>query len=390
MRVLHVIPTLSPLDGGTTVSVLDMARGQERLGAEVTIVTTTGHGKGDFDRSDGEVVESEGIRTIYFHRRWPRSWKYSPSMARWLRASVHRFDVLHTHSLFCYPEIPAVLSANAEGVPVVLSPAGMHDAWSLSHRGWKKWPYYQLVERKTLNKVDALHVTAESEKAGFADTPYYEKCVVIPLGIQIDSSEPDDLHDADNLKQNDGRLNLLFLARIHPKKGLPILLRSLNRLVASGMEIHLTIAGEGEEGYVAEMRALCRELAIEHRVRFAGFLEGDAKRRAFLSSDIYVLPSYQENFGISVAEAMSLGLPVVITDQVGISDEVARAGAGVVIPPDSEDALVEAVGRLSDKEYRKQLGQAGKSFAASRYSNAAQAGKILDLYRRLINDKATG
>ena len=378
MEVLHIVPTLSPLDGGTTSSVLDLATGLQRLGVSVTVATTTGHGKEDFSWKDGESVEREGVRIVYFRRHWPKSWKYSPGMRRWLQESISRYDILHTHSLFCYPEIPAINSAKSQGIPVVLSPAGMHDAWSLSQRRWKKLPYYHLIERRVLRKTDVIHVTAESEKRGFISTPYYDKCVVIPLGVKVDNCVV-----GPKVKKAKG-LDLLFLARIHPKKGLPVLFRSISSLLALGMDVRLTIAGDGDPQYVADMKELCRTLGIWEHVQFIGFVEGEAKQDLICRSDLYVLPSYQENFGISVVEAMAYGLPVIITDQIGISGDIVRFGAGVVVPADSEKDVVEAIVKLSDGKRSEDAGQAGISLFEREYSYINQAKKMLSVYKRLL------
>lgn len=379
MEILHVVPTLSMLDGGTTVSVIDMVTGLEALGVRVLVATTTGHGNTDLDVEDGHISNVAGARVIYFSRRSPKNWKYSPAMAAWLKDNIRKFDLVHTHSLFCYPEIPAISAAKKHGVPVVLSPAGMHDAWSLSHHRWKKWPYYQLIEKRNLGRVDALHVTAESERDGFTGTGFKDKAVVIPLGVRL-------LDISHNFAEDSTArpLRLLFMARLHPKKALPIVLKAMSILAPKAADVTLTVAGDGAPDYVAEMITLATELGVKERVRFVGFVEGTAKHNLLSDSDVYVLPSYQENFGISVVEAMGYGLPVIISNQVGVHKQVAAAKAGIVIETDSPQQLAEAVDRLQDIGRRRILSTSGRALVKNDYSNISQAQKVLAMYQRVI------
>ncbi len=173
---------------------------------------------------------------------------------------------------------------------------------------------------------------------------------------------------------------MLFLSRVDPKKGLELLLPAL----ASVPHATLVIAGSGDEGYVASLKRLARELHIEERIVWAGYLEGNDKLAALAAADLFVLPSYSENFGIAVVEALAAGLPVLITDQVAIHREVAQAGAGRVVPCDS-DALAGALAALlDDAGARQAMGARGRALAAERFSLEEMTSGLVGLYEAVV------
>jgi glycosyltransferase involved in cell wall biosynthesis len=185
--------------------------------------------------------------------------------------------------------------------------------------------------------------------------------------------------------RGDGALRLLFLSRLHPKKGIPMLLDAVARARSGGTAVELAIAGEGPDAYKNELLARVQQLGLSSAVRFVGHIEGESKRAAFASSDVYVLASHQENFGIAVAEAMWAGLPVIVSDQVGIASDVKQARAGVVVPVDT-NALVAAIQRLArEPDERRSMGARASQFAASRYSWERAAREFLELYTTIAS-----
>jgi glycosyltransferase involved in cell wall biosynthesis len=180
--------------------------------------------------------------------------------------------------------------------------------------------------------------------------------------------------------RGDQSLRLLFLSRLHPKKGIPLLFEGLARARADGVRAELAIAGDGSTAYKEELLALVERLGLRGVVRFLGYLEGESKRAAFASADVYVLPSHQENFGIAVAEALAAGLPVIVTDKVGIAADVREAGAGLVVPVDVA-AIAAAVSRLArDPDERRTMSTRAFNLARERYSWERAAREFAELY----------
>lgn len=370
MKVLHVIPSIAASDGGPAVALQGMVDGIAKRGATVTIATTA---------SAGAEVEQRGAVTIvHFPRSLPGSWKYSRPLGGWLRANIPSFDIVHVHALFSYATIPACRSAMAHGVPLIIRPLGTLDPWSLARRGWKKRPYLRLVETRHLRGASAIHVTSELERRSIEDLGYGEKTRVIPLGVGRVWS-PDEV---ESRVGRHGALKVLFLSRLHPKKGLPLLIAALGEL-RDRLDFALRIAGSGENEYVKMLTRLCDDAGIAGRVSFTGHVAGREKEDLLRWADVFVLPSYQENFSIAAVEAMAAGLPVVLSDNVGVSPDASAAGAGVVVSTNALALGSAIMGLSGDANLRMRMGRAGRALVENRFTWAAASDSLLDLYGEL-------
>lgn len=338
MRVLHVIPSAAAVDGGPNLAVRAMARGLVRQGVDVTVATTNADGARSLDVPLDLPVVDDGVTYRYFSRTVPGSWKFSWPMTRWLWANAGTYDVVHVHALFSYATIPGCRAAAHAPVPYVLRPLGTLSEWSLAHRGWKKRPYYALLERSHLELASAIHVTSVAEAEDVARLGYGDRARVIPLGVDVEGR----VRERPRVVKRGNPLRLLFLSRLHEKKNVPLVLRALASVSGASRQIELTIAGGGDSGYRRELEQLVNELGLQTRVRFVGHVDGDAKRRVLLDADCFVLPSANENFGLAVAEALAAGLPVIVTPGVALSLDVSSAGAGLVTEA-TEEALAAAI-----------------------------------------------
>ena len=334
MKILHVIPSAAPVDGGPNLAVRAMARGLIDRGVHVTIATTNAAGDGTLDVPLDAPVIDGGVVYRFFARTVPGSWKFSWPLTRWLWANAGRYDVVHVHALFSYATIPACRAASHAPVPYVLRPLGTLSEWSLRHRGWKKRPYYSLLERSHLERASAIHVTSDTEAVDLARLGFGDRTRVIPLGVEVPERRNT------RAPAIGGPLRLLFLSRLHEKKNIPLLLRALASDGPTRRGVQLTIAGDGDPRYRAELERLTGELRLGDRVRFVGHVDGDAKDALFATCDCFVLPSAHENFGLAVAEALAAGMPVILTPGVALAGAVAVAGAGIVV--DATDSALAA------------------------------------------------
>ena len=378
MRVLHVIPGLSPRDGGPTTALHRMARATAARGLQVTVVTSDDDAGGRMAVPLGVPLSTSGVDYWYFARTLGGSWKPSWGLAKWISQNVTRFDVVHVHALFSFATIPGCRLAFRAGVPVVLRPLGTASAWSLRHHGWKKRPYYALIEREHLRRAAAIHTTSEAEQEGVAALGFGERAVVIPLGIDVDQAVSPRRSVSDVFR-------VLFLSRLHEVKNIPLLLESVADLRATGARVRLTIAGEGAREYRGVLERKVAELELGDAVEFVGHVSGDAKRELLARADAYVLPSRHESFGIAVAEAMAAGVPVIVSDRVGIADDIRGAGAGLVVRLDRA-ALTSALASLaSNAPARLEMGQRGIELARHRYSWDEVSRRIVELYRSVTD-----
>jgi glycosyltransferase involved in cell wall biosynthesis len=376
VKVLHVIPSVSRHDGGPSVAVRAMARGVAPLVERMTVATTDADGERRLPVPVDRPLMEEGVEYRHFPVTSGRRWKFSWPLTRWLRRHLRDYDVVHVHALFSYATLPACRFAQRSGVPYVLRPLGTLDPWSLAQHGWRKRPYLRLVERQHLRRAAAIHVTSPLEAEGVARLGFGHSVRLIPLGVE----QP----ELPARGWTSGAVNLLFLSRLHPKKGLPVLLEAFARLAEREGGPRLTIAGGGTDSYRAEMQRLCDALGVQQRVSFVGHVEGARKERVLAEADIFVLPSSQENFGIAVAEALAAGLPVVVSPQVGLASEIAESGAGLVVENRPAE-LAEALGQLIENpQLRLSMGRRGAELARDRYSWNHTSRLLHELYLELV------
>ncbi|HWJ23813.1 MAG TPA: glycosyltransferase [Gemmatimonadaceae bacterium] len=389
------MPSVAERYGGPSTAIRGMTSAIARRGVEVTVATTDADGAARLPVPLDRAVVSDGVEYRYFARTLPGEYKFSWPLTRWLLDRVHEFDVVHVHALFSYSTIPGCRLARRAGVPYVLRPLGTLGAWSLDQKSWKKAPYLALVERRHLAGAAAIHVTSGAEADAVAELGYGTLTREIPLGVDVVSEERMEHRIADALERRQAGsaapLRLLFLSRLHPKKGLPLLFDAIARARVSGAPaIELTIAGDGEPRYVADLQQLAGRTVGAGTVRFVGHLEGGAKEAAFDATDLFVLPSSNENFGIAAAEALARGVPVILSEEVGIAPAVAAAGAGAVVPLQVE-ALASTLVRLAvDPRPLGAMSRAARSLSERDYSWLRSADALIALYSEIVSARIRG
>jgi glycosyltransferase involved in cell wall biosynthesis len=244
--------------------------------------------------------------------------------------------LVHFHGLWQPKHLRIAAHCRRERIPYVVSPHGMLEPWAFRHKAWKKWPWFHLFERRYLEGAARLLTTSESEAGHLARFFPREHCVALPLGVASDH-EPDYLAARQALGWDESQTVFLFLSRLHPKKGLHLLLRSLVHLEpADRARVRLAIVGGGDEGYVRELKAFAeRERARLPQVEWVGERWDATKWPYFQGADLFCLPSYSENFGLAVLEALQVGTRVLTTTQTPWS-ELSAWGGGFVVAPDVE------------------------------------------------------
>lgn len=387
MRVLHVIPSLGPLRGGPSVAVPLLARAQVRAGLEVDIATTDDNGP------DAHLVvpletpmDDQGV-TIRYFRRQTRFYTASWPLTRWLASNVGRYDVVHIHALFSYAAAPAALLAARSRVPYVVRPLGTLTRWGMEQRRpMLKNLSFSLIERRILDAAAAVHYTSRQERDEASQLGVKASPAIVPLGLNLDDfQDPPPRSDFFRAHPTlEGRPIVLFLSRVDPKKGLDLLLPAFAAVKDSCPNAALVIAGSGEDGFVEGLRRRADGLGLSGSVAWVGFLEGSEKLAAFSAADVYVLPSYSENFGVAPVEAMAAGVPVLVSDQVGVAPDVVETNSGVVVPC-AVDPLAAALRNLLERgDLRSQLAANASRAARERFSSEATAIKLQDLYAGIL------
>ena len=298
MQALHVIGGLDPSDGGPSYSVPSLCAALERAGCLAQMFTV---------RSQG-CIDRPGLRTFpQFAGGVPvmAALRLSPELRRATASEAKRVDVVHAHGLWLMPNVDAGHAAARSGTSLVVSPRGMLATAALDFSPLKKRLFWLLLQRRAYAGAVVWHATSDQEAAEIRAFGIAKPIAVIPNGIDL----PTELADHDDTRP---RRRLLFLSRIHPKKGLPVLLEAWSQLARERPEWDLMIAGADEGGHRAELEARIATDAIPN-VTFTGPLYGEAKTALLKETDLFVLPTRNENFGIAVAEALAAGIPAVVT-----------------------------------------------------------------------------
>jgi glycosyltransferase involved in cell wall biosynthesis len=379
MKVLHVVSNIDPRSGGPAEALRGLAVAQRAAGLDVRVLATwsAGQDTGMAGQLGGKGVPVQLIGPC--HR--PTAWRWGLAAA--VRRHAAGADLVHIHALWEDVQHRAARAARRLGRPYLFRPCGMLDPWSLRQGRWKKALYLRWRLRADLDGAAALHFTTGEERDLTRPLGLRAPALVEPNGIDaadLDSLPPRGTFRADRGIPPDRRV-VLFLGRLHPKKGLDLLLPAFAR---AGGDSLLVIAGPGADDYPARLEARAAELGIADRVVFTGLLLGRDKWSALVDADLFVLPSHQENFGVAVVEALGAGTPVLISDQVNLHGEVAGAGVGGVVPLDPEALPRELARWLGDGDLRRQAAGRARPFVRERYLWEQIARRWVGHYSRLL------
>jgi glycosyltransferase involved in cell wall biosynthesis len=380
-----VIPSLAARDGGPTKAVIEMCRELRRHGEHTEIYTTNADGAGCLDVPLGLPTGVGGVGVTYFRIDGSRYYRYSSDLAAALRTNISKFDVVDINSLYQFPSSAAAHYCRKQGVPYVLRPHGSLDPYLYRRHSVRKRLYELLVERRNLAAAAAVHFTSSEEMRLARLSGLRFRGAVAPLGLEFES-EPAGVETlAEKIwPQVAGKKLVLFLSRVNFKKGLDILARAFGEIHRCRRDAHLVIAGPDNDNYAGRVRGwLAEERALE-AATFTGMVLGETKAALLKRADLLVLPSYTENFGIAVVEAMAAGLPVVISNKVNIWREVSEAGAGLVVNVDPTEVADAVLTLLANPTLALEIGRRGYTLAREHFSWDATGHRLLELYRTVV------
>jgi glycosyltransferase involved in cell wall biosynthesis len=359
MRVLHTVASLDPATGGPARSVPDLAGALQRVGVQCLLRTAV-----PWKEAWVLPLLEAGVEVL-------------PPGEGWQGAAV---DLIHDHGLWLPSNHQVARLAGRRGLARVVSPRGMLEPWALNHRKWKKRLAWHLYQKRDLGSAALLHATADSEAEQFRRLGLRGQIVTLPNGVDLPPAGA-----GGPPVQDDAVRTVLFLSRIHPKKGLPMLLQAWSRLRPEGWR--LRIAGPDEGGHRAELERLADELKLRGSVSLEGALEGAEKEEAFRECGLVVLPTFSENFGIVVAEALARGLPVITTTGAPWQGLLTRRCGWWVAPEVAalEGALREACAR--DPQALREMGQRGVRWMAEDFSWQGIARRMAAAYEGIVSGR---
>jgi glycosyltransferase involved in cell wall biosynthesis len=379
MRILHVISTLNPAMGGPIEGVRTLFS----YGAEGYV---------------GEAVTSDAPDAPYLqglpypvHALGPvgATFAYNPRLVPWLRENIHRFDGVIVNGLWQFNGLAAMLAVRGRK-PYMVFTHGMLDPYFKRRypmKHLKKVLYWYPVEYWVLRRAYRVLFTTDTEErlAQQSFAAWSWRPQVVPYGIRAPQTNPEEdiATFLERVPQVRGKRFLIYLSRIHPKKGCDLLLQGFADLAASDPDLHLVMAGPDETGWVPELNAIAEKAGCADRVHWPGILRGPAKWGAFRAAEAFILPSHQENFGIAVAEALAAGLPVLLSDKVNIGDMLAGKGCTLIEPDTLEGTrrLLQRWIAMDPGDRLKMSEQAAECFR-TRFDMLETAQNIMALFRQ--------
>ena len=385
IRILHVIASIAARTGGPAKAALDMARAVASLGHEVSVYTTDREMDAE-ERGRPAERRVDGVALHVFPQHAPTVVAASIPLARALDRAVPRADVVHLHSLYLFHTWYTARLCRRHGVPYLLRPHGTLDPFLWRRHRARKAVLETLFQNRVLREASAIHYTAEEEMRLAAPYAQGAPGVVVPNGLDL--AEYATLPPAGAFRARHpeigGRRIVLFLSRLNFKKGLDLLIPAFARAARRHDDLHLVIAGP-DDGQLAAVQGWVAEHGIGGRTTFVGMLDHAGKLACFRDAAMFALPSYSENFGIAIVEAMACGVPVAISDRVNIWREIEAAGAGLVAPPAIADVEHQIDRLAADPAAAAAMGERGRRLVAEKFAWSKIARELESVYRTLAS-----
>ncbi|BCX19564.1 MAG: hypothetical protein KatS3mg117_3246 [Geminicoccaceae bacterium] len=387
MELLHLIPSYLPAVryGGPVRSVHGLARELVRLGHRVRVLTTDIDGPGRLEVPTDRWVELDGVEVRYCPVGRPRRITRAPAMRAELERLLPEVDLVHLHAVWQWPTWFGARAAFRANVPYILSPRGMLVEELIARKSpLAKKVWLALIERRTLARATAIHVTSAREgeairALGLDLAPLVE----VPNGVDLPDPLPSEQEAERAWAPHPRGRRLLFLGRISWEKGIDRVIRALVDVPYA----LLRNVGNDERDTTSGLEALAREVGVADRVEFVGPAHGAEKWALLAGADLLVLPSPSENWGIVVSEALGVGTPVVAGAGVGAAELVRRHELGAVVEG-SPASLAAAIRELlAAPERRRAMGERAKGVIGQNFSHAAVARAMVDVYAQLLAEK---
>ncbi len=381
MNVHHIVASLSRHGGGVSSYVLDLSRYLQRQDVQVSIWGL----EDEFTQID---VPKDLIRfSVMAKARGPKAFGYSRGLARRLQSLTECTSaVIHSHGLWMFPNLLAYTISNKKKIPLVISPHGMLEPWGLSNNRWKKMLPWLMWEKKNVHSAACIHTTAMSEANHLRVLGLRNPIAVIPIGVEVDRH--DTMNQSNSTYEDDKKIkktprSILFLSRIHRIKGLMNLVAAWDRIRPEGWRV--VVAGPDERGYQSAVERALKSLGLQDAFEFVGRVNGDQKSGLYNQAELFVLPTFSENFGIVVAEALAYCTPVITTKGApweGLVTHHCGWWVDIGIEPLAQ-AIKEAIS-LTDDE-RQAMGLRGRAYVEDCFSWPRIAEQMKSVYEWVLD-----
>mgnify|MGYP005610217281 FL=1 len=359
MKVIHYIASIDKSGGGTTEYIRLLTKG---LKNEISLSIATGISR--------NPINIDGIPIKFFNCSLARWFSLSKEFCDFLESE--KPDIVHINGIWSPQNWGFQKTAQKLGIKVIVSPHRMVKIWIIDNNQKKKKIALFVYQKKALKRSVCLHATAQMEADNIGILGYKNPIHIIPNGI--------DIHDVKEIKTHYGTRKMVFLSRIHPKKGIELLLEAWRNCNTNGWT--LEIAGNGDENYISKLNQSAQDL---HNVHFVGAIYGEAKWKFLQSADVMILPTHSENFGIVVAEALAVGVPVITTQGTPWEDlEIHQCGWWIKLSVSNLEKIITKITHTPADELRN-MGIHGRKLVEDKYEMKVVTKSIIDLYKKVLN-----
>ncbi|MGY4385434.1 glycosyltransferase involved in cell wall biosynthesis [Pedobacter sp. UYP24] len=376
--IIHIIPAYKPayIYGGPTISVAALCEGLVYANQDLVVFTTTANGIKEIDVPPGIPLLVDSVEVYYFRRSIKGQTHFSFQLLKKLFYDINKKDtVVHIHSWWNATAILSCFLSIIKGRKVILSPRGMITPYSFKNRHFPiKWLFHKIIG-KILIDYCKIHVTTEKEKKDVLKIQLHNDITVI--GNLIDNLPIALKKEKNPIKQN-GMIKLFFLSRIEEKKGIELLFLALSEL---NIPWRLTLCGSGNEDYLNKLKDISKNLKIDTRITWSGFIERTEKYRNFQQHDLLVLFSKNENFANVVIESLNAGIPVCISKEVGLANFIIKNDLGWVADLTKESIKIELTSAYYGYNKRKFITQNAPLIIQQHFHADVLIPKYIDLYR---------
>ncbi|MGF7038441.1 XrtY-associated glycosyltransferase XYAG1 [Mucilaginibacter lappiensis] len=320
MKILQISASYKPafIYGGPIMSVSMLCEHLVKAGCEISMYTTTANGLDELDVNPNHTVNIDNVTVTYFKRITKDHTHFSPALLKTVWKTAKEYDVIHIHAWWNLVSVLSCLIAVWRHVPVMVSARGTLSPYSFQNKNRKiKLLIHELLNKSLLKRCH-FHVTSNRENEAVNNVLNPKSITNIPNFVKLSVCQPSVDHSTSSL------LKLIFFSRIEEKKGLDILLNALSTVK---IPFHLTIAGTGTDDYINDLRSLAVKIGIGDKITWTGFVN-ETKFDLLQQHDLFILPSYDENFGNAVIESLSVGTAVLISEGVGLAGYVQKNNLG--------------------------------------------------------------
>lgn len=377
MKILHIVPSYKPayIYGGTIESISRLCEGLVKFNVDVTVFTTTANGKKELDVKTNSEYLVDGVKVFYFKRQTKDPSHISFLLWKRLYKECKNYDVVHIHSWWNILVIAALWICKKRKVKTIISPRGMLSNYIIDNSNSKLKQLLQNSIGKSLLNYTTFHATSEAEFNECKQLIKNWNGFMLPNIIW--------LPEVVIQKKENEIFTILFLSRIHPKKGIEFLIEAIGK---TEIKMCLQIAGTGENDYLNELKQLAKNLNVENKIQWLGWKNREEKFNVLMNADLFALTSYNENFANVVIESLHVGTPVLISNKVGLADFVKAQNLGWICDVNVSDVQKKLQEAYYDKHKRTRINRSSNNIIQHNFSEEQLILNYINEYGMIISN----